>query len=328
MSDSIHRVSVVQCGTIPGDTPRTLEKLADFADAAHAGGSQLAVFPEAFIGGYPKGQSFGISLGRRTAEGREEFRHYYESAIEVPGPETAFLEDVARRNNLTLVTGVIERFGGTLYCSVLYFSAEGELLGKHRKLMPTALERVIWGVGDGSTLPVVDTPCGKVGAVICWENYMPLLRMAMYSKGIEVYCAPTVDDRDSWIPTMRHIAFEGRCFVLSACQFLEELDGRSSAAAQPPLIRGGSCIVSPFGELLAGPAYGTEQVLTAEIDLRDITRARFDLNVVGHYARPDVFELRVNERQQNSVRSVPEPHGPDAAPHPGSPFDSDRDHIP
>lgn len=301
MSNQVHRVSVIQAGSILFDTPQTLTKLADLTSTARAAGSTLVLFPEAFVGGYPKGRSFGVTLGRRSIEGRDEFRQYFESAIDVPGPETDLIADVARRNQITIVSGVIERAGSTLYCSVLIFSAAGELLGKHRKLMPTALERIVWGMGDGSTLPVVESPCGKLGAVICWENYMPLLRMAMYAKGVELYCAPTVDDRDSWIPTMKHIAYEGRCFVLSACQFLPDENAAGRDGAIPPLIRGGSCIVSPFGEFLAGPVYGSEKVLTAEIDLREIPRARFDLDVAGHYARPDVFELRVDERPKQTV---------------------------
>jgi nitrilase len=287
--------SIVQAGSVLFDTPRTLEKLADLAASARAAGASLAVFPEAFVGGYPKGSQFGTSLGIRTAAGREEFRAYFDSAIDVPGPETEYIAKVARDNHLHLVTGVVERSGGTLYCTVLFFSPAGELLGKHRKLMPTALERVVWGCGDGSTLTVLDTPLGKLGAVICWENYMPLLRTAMYAKGIQLYCAPTVDDRDSWIPSMRHIAIEGRCFILSACQYLTDVGGS-------PLIRGGSCLVSPFGELITGPAYGSEQILTAEIDLGQITQGKFDLDVVGHYARADVFELHVNESPQQAVR--------------------------
>ncbi len=291
-------VSVIQAGSVLFDTPRTLEKLARLAADARAAGTRLAVFPEAFIGGYPKGQQFGVSLGRRSAEGREEFRRYFESAIEIPGPEIEFIGQVARENQLDLVCGVIERSGGTLYCSVVFFDQTGCYLGKHRKLMPTAMERVLWGCGDGSTLPVLQTSYGKLGAVICWENYMPLLRTAMYAKGIELYCAPTVDDRETWIPTMRHIACEGRCFVLSACQYLPVEVG-TTATAEPPLIRGGSCIVSPFGELLAGPAYGAEQILTAELDLDDIIKGKFDLDVVGHYSRPDIFQLRVDERDQS-----------------------------
>jgi len=290
-------VSVVQAGSVLFDTPRTLQKCADLASAARAAGAGLVVFPEAFIGGYPKGHQFGISLGRRSVEGREEFQRYFESAIEIPGPELEFLAKVARDNQLDLVCGVIERSGGTLYCSVVFFDHHGTHLGKHRKVMPTALERALWGCGDGSMLPVLQTRNGKLGAVICWENYMPLLRTAMYAKGIELYCAPTVDDRETWIPTMRHIACEGRCFVLSACQYLPA-EG-DTITNDPPLIRGGSCIVSPFGDLLAGPTYGAEQILTVEIDRGEIVKGKFDLDVVGHYSRPDIFQLRVDERDQS-----------------------------
>lgn len=290
-------VGVVQTGSILFDTPRTLEKLSDLATDARAAGAELTVFPEAFVGGYPKGRQFGISLGRRTAEGREEFQRYFETAIEIPGPEMEFMGNVARENQLYLVCGVIERSGGTLYCTAVFFGPTGDYLGKHRKVMPTALERALWGCGDGSTLPVLQTPYGKLGAVICWENYMPLLRTAMYAKGVQLYCAPTVDDRETWIPTMRHIATEGRCFVLSACQYLVD---DQHASDEPPLIRGGSCIVSPFGDLLAGPAYGSEQILTVELDLSDIVKGKFDLDVVGHYSRPDIFQLRVDERAQSA----------------------------
>lgn len=290
-------VSVVQAGSVLFNTPRTLEKLADLAAQARATGAKIAVFPEAFIGGYPKESQFGISLGRRTAEGREQFQRYFESAIEIPGPDIEFMANVARENNLYLVCGVIERSGGTLYCTVVFFDTAGTYLGKHRKVMPTALERALWGCGDGSTLPALQTPYGKLGAVICWENYMPLLRAAMYAKGIELYCAPTVDDRDVWVSTMRHIACEGRCFLLSACQYLPR-EGRSDASGTP-LIRGGSCIVSPFGDLLTGPSYGSEQILTAELDLNAIVQGKFDLDVVGHYSRPDIFHFRVDEREQS-----------------------------
>ena len=303
------QASVVQAAPVLFDTPRTLDKLAALAADAARGGTKLVVFPEAYVGGYPKGMQFGTSLGMRTPEGREQFRRYFESAIDVPGPATSCIGKIALDNRLFLVVGVIERDGGTLYCTALFFGASGELLGKHRKLMPTALERVIWGCGDGSTLPVLDTPLGKLGAVICWENYMPLLRAAMYAKGVQLYCAPTVDDRDSWIPSMRHIACEGRCFVFSACQFLRRRDCppnyRGVLGDDPDqiLIRGGSCIVSPFGQLLAGPCYNEERILSAEIDSAEIVRGKFDLDVAGHYARADVFQLRVNEAAQRPVVS-------------------------
>lgn len=309
---SKHRVAVIQTSPIPSDSAASVDKLIKFAGDARRQGAELAVFPEAFLGGYPKGADFHIALGARPPESREEFRHYYENAIAVPGPETERIAAAAAELNLFIVVGVIERAGATLYCTALFFGPEGGLLGKHRKLMPTAAERYIWGQGDGSTLPVFDTPAGKLGAVICWENYMPMLRMAMYGKGIEIYCAPTADDRPTWLPTMQHIALEGRCFVLSSCQVLrgsefpKEFRNEISTDPDAILMRGGSCIIGPLGNVLAGPVFDEDAVLVAEIDLADIPRARFDFDVAGHYARPDVFRLTVNETSQRPIATFRE----------------------
>lgn len=171
--------AVVQTAAVAFDPDRTVEKLGDFTAKAAAGGAKLVVFPEAFVGGYPKGLDFGARVGSRTAAGRESFRIYYDGAIDVPGPHVTRIGEIAASNAVRLVTGIIERDQGTLYCTVLFFAPDGTLLGKHRKLMPTAAERLVWGFGDGSTLPAFETPLGKLGAVICWENYMPMLRMAM-----------------------------------------------------------------------------------------------------------------------------------------------------
>ena len=296
------RAAVVQAGSVPFDSKRCVEKACSLMADAAGQGAKLVVFPEAFVSAYPKGLDFGARVGLRTPEGRDDFRRYFESAIEVPGPATETLGAAARENHVHVVIGVIERDGGTLYCTVLFFSPEGRLMGKHRKLMPTAMERLVWGYGDGSTLPVFETPLGKLGAVICWENYMPLLRMAMYSKGVQLYCAPTADDRDTWTSSMQHIALEGRCFVLTACQFIKRGNFPQDYAAiqgndpNTVMMRGGSCIVSPFGKILAAPNFDGECILTADIDLGDVVRGKYDLDVVGHYARPDVFRLYVNER--------------------------------
>lgn len=301
------RAAVVQAGAIPFDKHAGLEKAIRFLNEAGAAGAEVVVFPEAFITGYPKGMNFGLVVGARDQAGREEYRAYLEAAIEVPGPETAALAKAAKANRCFVVIGVIERDGGTCYCAALFFGPDGTLLGKHRKLMPTAQERVIWGSGDGSTLTAVESPFGRIGAVICWENYMPLLRTAMYAKGIALYCAPTVDDRETWLPTMRHIALEGRCFVLTACQYLKRGDfpkaARVSLGEHPGdvLIRGGSAIVNPLGVVLAGPDFSGETILYADLDLDDIARGKFDFDVVGHYARPDVFRLMVDESPKTSV---------------------------
>jgi len=287
------RAAVVQAGPVAFDLARTLEKTSTLVASA-AAGAELVVFPEAFVSAYPKGIDFGTLVGSRTPEGRAWFRRYYESAIDVPGPAVVQLGAMARDNHVHLVIGVIEREHGTLYCTVLFFAPDGTLSAKHRKVMPTAMERIIWGFGDGSTLPVLDTPLGKLGAVICWENYMPLLRMHMYSKGIQLYCAPTVDDRDVWQHTMHHIALEGRCFVLAACQYIDR-SGYPEDYPASPVIRGGSVIINPLGKTLAGPLYGEEGILRAELNLDEIAEGKFDLDVAGHYARPDIFRLTVNE---------------------------------
>ncbi len=307
---SSQRVAVVQAGATMFNTPQTLERMQAHCEEIRRLGVRLAVFPEAYIGGYPKGLDFGARVGGRSPAGREDFQRYWSAAINVPGPEVEQISDMAKHAGAYLVVGVIERNGSTLYCTALFFDPQGALIGKHRKLVPTASERLIWGMGDGSTLPVLDTPLGKIGAVICWENYMPALRLTMYSKGINLYCAPTVDEREIWQSSMRHIAYEGRCFVLSACQYLKRSDCPDDYgciqgnAPETELIRGGSIIVNPLGEVLAGPVYSREVILTADIDLVDTIRGKYDLDVAGHYGRPEVFSLIVDEKEKRSVRSL------------------------
>ncbi|GJE79506.1 nitrilase-related carbon-nitrogen hydrolase [Methylorubrum thiocyanatum] len=306
-SKPVVMAAVVQAGSILFDTARTLEKLGDLASDASARGADLAVFPEAFVGGYPKGLDFGATVGSRTPAGRDDFLRYHANAIDVPGPATEAIAAVARAGHLYIVVGVIERAGGTLYCSALTFGPDGALLARRRKLMPTASERLVWGFGDGSTLDVASTPLGRIGTAICWENYMPLLRTTLYAKGVEIYCAPTVDDRVTWLPTMQTIALEGRCFVVSASQYLVRKDCPADYGAvqgdnpATVLIRGGSCIVGPLGNVLIEPDFEGESVRLAELDRADIVRGKFDFDVVGHYARPDIFSLSVNERPLEPV---------------------------
>lgn len=319
------KVAVVQAASVAFDREKTLEKVHRLAREAAAQGAKLVLFPEAFLSAYPRGMDFGAVVGSRSEKGRKDFQRYWESSVEVPGPAVDSLSEAARTNGVFLIVGVVERDVGTLYCTVLFFAPDGSYMGKHRKIMPTASERLVWGYGDGSTLPVFDTPLGKVGAVICWENYMPLLRTAMYAKGIEIYCAPTADARDSWLASMQHIAVEGRCFVLSCNQFNRRRDfptDYDSAFGEDPdtvVTRGGSCIINPFGDFLAGPNLEGEAILLAEIDRAQIVRGKYDLDVVGHYARPDIFQLHVDERPKQPVTAHSEmveskektPHHPD-----------------
>ena len=300
--------AVAQTASVLLDTPATVERALALMAQAAAQGAQLIVFPEAYLGGYPKGADFHIYLGARTPQGRAEYKLYYDAAVTVDGPEIALLAQAAAQHRMFVVLGIIERDGGTLYCTVVYLGPEGQVLGKHRKLMPTALERLVWGFGDGSTLKAVDTPWGKLGAVICWENYMPALRLAMYQQRVTIYCAPTADDRDTWASTMTHIALEGRCFVLSACQHLRrtqfpdaQMHNALPEAADGVLMRGGSLIIDPLGRKLAGPVFNEDALLTAELDLDLIPQAQMDFDVGGHYARPDVFSLQVNTAPQPAV---------------------------
>ena len=299
--------AVVQDCPVVFDREKSIEKVRHLAARAADQGAELVLFPEAFVSAYPKGLDFGARVGSRSSKGRDDFRRYFDSAVEVPGRDCSAIGQAARDAGVHLVIGVIERDLGTLYCTALFFAPDGALLGKHRKLMPTAMERLLWGFGDGSTLPVFETPLGKVGAVICWENYMPLLRMAMYAKGVQLYCVPTADDRETWLSTMRHVALEGRCFVLSACQYLtrgdcpEDYDAIQGDDPKSVLMRGGNCIVSPLGEVLAGPHFDGPAILTAELDLGEVARGKYDFDVAGHYARPDVFRLHVNERPMPPV---------------------------
>jgi nitrilase len=303
-----YKAAVVQAASLPTDPLASARKAAGLIREAAGAGAKLIVFPEAFLGGYPKGASFGTPVGMRKPEGRADYQRYHEGAIELDGPEVQTVCEATAETGAFVVMGVIERDGGTVYCTALFFDGDKGLIAKHRKLMPTGAERLIWGFGDGSTLPVIDTSLGRIGAVICWENYMPMLRMAMYDQGISIYCAPTADDRDGWASTMQHVALEGRCFVLSSCQHITrgaypaDYDCALGDDPSTVLMRGGSMIVAPLGEVLAGPDYSGETILYADIDLSAVVRGKYDFDVAGHYARPDVFQLKVNVAPQAAVR--------------------------
>jgi nitrilase len=310
--NNLVKVAVVQAAPVLFNREATIEKACALIREAGHNGAKLILLPEAFVPAYPRGFSFGIVVGSRTPEGRLLWERYWENSIDVPGPETEALAEASREAGAHTAIGIIERdqeySRGTLYCTLAYFSPEGKYLGKHRKLKPTAAERLIWGEGDGSTLPVFETGIGKIGGLICWENYMPLARMAIYGKGVEIYLAPTADSRDTWQSTVKHIACEGRCFVLGCNQFVTkdmypaDLAGIHELESQPDIMsRGGSVIVSPLGEVLAGPLWDKEGILYADLDMSEIVKGKIDFDVVGHYARPDIFQLQINDKPMEPV---------------------------
>lgn len=306
------RVAVIQSASIIMERAATLKKAINLIKEVGKQGAKIVVFPEAYIPAYPRGLSFGTVIGSRNEDGRKDWYRYWENSITVPSETTDALGKAAREAGIYLIIGVIERdreySGGTLYCTVLFFGPDGNLLGKHRKLKPTAAERIVWGEGDGSTLPVFETPYGKIGALICWENYMPHARTAIYAQGVQIYIAPTADARETWQSTIRHIALEGRCFVLSANQFVtkdmypKDLACYRDLDSLPEVMsNGGSAIVGPLGEYIVEPVWGQEEILIADLDMKQIAYSQFDFDPVGHYSRPDVFKLEVIGTKQENI---------------------------
>ena len=252
------KVAVVQAAPILFEVHPTIDKLERLTQEAAQAGAKLVLFPETFISVYPRGLSFGTVVGSRSTGGRATWWRYWNSGIPIPSDATKRLQQIASTNKVYLIVGITEQStkGGTLYCTLLYIDPKGQLLGKHRKVKPTAAERIIWGEGDGTDLKVYPTPYGNIGGLICWENYMPKARLTLYEQGIDIYLAPTADSRDSWVASMRHIALEGRCYVLSCNQFVTKnqypsnLVGVEDLANQPEIMcRGGSLIVHPLGHI-------------------------------------------------------------------------------
>jgi nitrilase len=299
------KVSVVQESPEFFDRDKTVQKIEDIASRQARSGSRLVVFPESFVPGYPRGFTFGATIGGRTPAGRELYREYRENSFDLAGPELRRLEKLARTVKAYLAVGVTEKSGrhGSLSCSLVYISPQKGLLGVHRKIKPTGTERLVWSEAGGESLVTFKTAIGRLGGLICWENYMPLARLAIFRRGVEIFLAPTADSRDSWTATLRHIALEGRCFVLGCNQFFtKEMYPerfRRFVSEEPEVIcRGGSAIVAPGGELLAGPLFDKAGVLEAELDLDDVVRSRLDFDVTGHYARDDIFELTVRNQPE------------------------------
>jgi len=293
-------VCVVQESPVFFDKEKTIKKVEELVIKYAGEGSQLIVFPESFIPGYPRGLTFGATVGNRTDEGRKIYAEYHKNSFDINSDDLKILEELSQSQNAYLVIGVTEKqsSNGSLYCSMLYISPKAGLLGVHRKIKPTGSERIVWGESDGKDLVSFNTEIGKLGGLICWENYMPLARVAMYKQAVQIYIAPTADQRETWPSTMRHIALEGRCFVLGCNQYFEKSmysdKYKSFVENEPEIIcRGGSIIVAPSGKVIAGPLFDKASALQAEIDLDEIILSKLDFDPVGHYARDDIFEFKV-----------------------------------
>jgi nitrilase len=302
------KVAAVQAAPVLADRDATIARVITLAEEAAAEGARLAVFPEAFVPGYPD----WVWRSRPwDATSTELYRRLLDQAVVAGSAATDLLADTARRLRIWLCVGADERdeVGATLYNSLLYFAPDGTLAARHRKLMPTGAERLVWGTGDGSTLTVADTGFGWLGGLICWENYMPLARAALYARGIDIYLAPTWDNSDVWVPTMRHIAREGRCYVIGVTACIRatdlpgDLPGRAELYGGPEdwLSRGNSVIVDPDGEILAGPLTGEDGIIFAEIDVSAARTARQEFDPVGHYSRSDILRLTVDTTPHAAV---------------------------
>jgi len=306
------KVCLIQDSPVFFDKTKTLEKVEVLTKKYAQEGCELIVFPESFVPGYPRGFDFGATIGSRTPEGRALYNEYHQHSFDTESDDLQKMEQLAKSQNVYLILGVTEKEGtsGSLYCSMLYISPMDGLLGVHRKIKPTGTERIVWAEAAGEHLTTFHTKIGKLGGLICWENYMPLARMAMYNKGVEIYVAPTADARKEWTATMVHIALEGRCFVLGCNQyFTKEMipeKYQNLVINEPDVMSaGGSVIVSPLGEIIAGPLFNKSGALIAQLDLDAIKESKLDFDVIGHYARNDIFQMQVMNQPEMKKEKYP-----------------------
>ena len=302
------KVAAVQAAPVLLDRDATIAKVVACCEKAAAEGARLVAFPEAFVPGYP---DWVWRTRPWDATASALYARLLDQAVVIGSAAAGVLAQTARRLQIWLSGGVVERdvADTTIYNSLLHFAPDGSLAARHRKLMPTGGERLVWGMGDGSTLTVIDAGFGRLGGLICWENYMPLARAALYAQGVDVYLAPTWDNSDVWVPTLRHIAREGRTYVIGVTSCIRSADlpadlpGRAGLYGDPDdwLSRGNSAIIGPDGEVLAGPLVGQEGILYAEIDTARARASRQQFDPVGHYNRPDVFRLLVDTSPRPAV---------------------------
>lgn len=299
------RAAIVQAAPMLFDKKATLEKVVRQIQEAAANGAELIVFPESLVPCYPYGLTFGFTVGSRKEEGRKDWKMYYDNAVLVPD-DTVSLAAAAKKARAWVSIGVTERdpVNCSLYCTNLVFSPEGKLASVHRKIKPTGSERYIWADSHvpETYFPVVDTPWGRMGSLICWENYMPLARVALYQKGISLYLAPNTNDNPEWQDTIRHIAIEGHCYVFNVDQYFTRdmypadlLEQEEISRLNDIVCRGGSCIIDPYGHCVTEPVWDKEAIVYAELDMDKVPMSRMEFDATGHYNRPDILELKVHD---------------------------------
>ena len=307
------KIAIIQESPVLLDREKTIDKALRLIEQAASAGAELVIFPEAYISAYPA-WIWRLRPGGDWGASNELHARLLDSAVDIDAGDLTPLCDAAKKNKLTIVCGLNERDGqlskSTLYNTAVIIGADGNILNRHRKLMPTNPERMVWGFGDGSGLKVVDTPAGRIGTLICWENYMPLARYALYSQGVEIYIAPTYDSGDGWLGTMQHIAREGRCWVISSGVALTNSDIPDDIPDKATLYPddeewinpGDSAVVAPGGDIVAGPMHQEKGILFAEVDSAQVARSKRDLDIIGHYSRPDIFTLSIDMQPQSPVK--------------------------
>lgn len=298
------RIAIVQAAPVLFDKEACTQKAVQLIRTAAGQGAELVVLPELFIPGYPYGMTFGFTVGARSQEGRTNWKRYYDNSILVPGEETDSLAQLAGELGVYISIGVSERdpVTATLYNTNLVFSPEGKLDAVHRKLKPTGSERVVWGDGNQDYFPVTQTPWGPMASLICWESYMPLARVALYQKGVTLYLSPNTNDNPEWQATIQHIALEGRCYFVNCDMYFTrdtyptDLCDYDEVKKLPEVVcRGGSCVIDPYGHYVMEPLWDQEGILYADLDMEQVPASRMEFDPCGHYARPDVLKLEVNE---------------------------------
>lgn len=297
------KIAVIQATPVIFDKEKGLAKTLGLIDECAANGAELIVFPELFIPGYPYGMTYGFKIGSRSENGRKDWKKYYDNSLLADGEEMKKIAERAIKHKVYISIGYSERdaMNATLYNSNMFISPDGKTVN-HRKLKPTGSERFVWGDADKDFFPVMETPWGAMGSMICWESYMPLARVALYQKGISLYISPNTNDNPEWQNTIRHIAIEGHCYFINCDMFFKRSDypetvsANDEIAALPDNVcRGGSCIIDPYGHELTEPVWDKEEIIYAELDMQAVPASRTELDACGHYSRPDILHLEVKE---------------------------------